>query len=312
MSAHTRGASSGSSAVSTRAAVTAALAVAHVAAQGLTTACGWSYTAPGASGVTSTWDVSAMTLQVATGGYVATDLRARGSQYIFNVCGVTPPPALSNNACNRTYGGASVTAWQTQGNNMNAQCYTLGTNASAGWNFSIYDPLYPARGFMLTYPYGDSTWCPPGRSRSLTIEFLCSSLIPTGSGSYGLVTVSEENQCDYHVQLPSIYACPTQCLTSGAPNPVICSGNGVCGYNTDSKMSQCFCNNGYNGATCNAGPPPPAGLSAEGIILILVCIVLAGVLGLLGYMLVKLRRLQVDPAAYGQLTNKFNELGQLA
>ena len=47
-----------------------------------------------------------------------------------------------------------------------------------------------------------------------------------------------------------------------------------------------------------------SGLGVESILLIIVCIVLAGVLGLIGFMFLKLRRLQVDPAAYDDLQGR--------
>ena len=55
-----------------------------------------------------------------------------------------------------------------------------------------------------------------------------------------------------------------------------------------------------------------AGMSTAGVLLILVGIALVAVLGLGGYMFLKLRRLTVDPAAYGELDGKFNSLGQLS
>ena len=51
-------------------------------------------------------------------------------------------------------------------------------------------------------------------------------------------------------------------------------------------------------------------MSTEGVLLILVGIALVAVLGLVGYMFLKLRRLTVDPAAYEDLSGKFNSLGQ--
>ena len=58
-----------------------------------------------------------------------------------------------------------------------------------------------------------------------------------------------------------------------------------------------------------ACPPAPAankasGLGAEGILLIIVCIFLTAVVGLVGYMFVRLRKLQVDPSAYESLQGR--------
>lgn len=92
----------------------------------------------------------------------------------------------------------------------------------------------------------------------------------------------------------------------------MCSSNGVCGYDTDAKKSRCFCNTNWEGSSCSDRTKESGALSLEAIFLIIVCIILAGTMGLVGFMVLKLRRFQVDPAAYGELQGRFNELGQFA
>jgi len=123
----------------------------------------------------------------------------------------------------------------------------------------------------------------------------------------GSATVNEINNCEYSVTMYSIAGCPLECLTGGS----LCNGHGVCGFNTDLQKSQCYCYTNWAGDRCGIATKA-AGLSVEGILLIIVCIVLAGVLGLIAFMFLKLRRLQIDPAAYDDLQGRFNELGQLA
>jgi hypothetical protein len=53
-------------------------------------------------------------------------------------------------------------------------------------------------------------------------------------------------------------------------------------------------------------------MSTESILLIIVCIVLAGVLGVVAFMVIKLRRLNVNPGAYNELQGKYNELGMMS
>jgi hypothetical protein len=121
--------------------------------------------------------------------------------------------------------------------------------------------------------------------------------------------VFERNTCDYQIELKSIAGCPTQCINNG----LLCANNGVCGYDTDAKRSKCFCFSGFTGGDCSASTSSAsAALSGEAIILIVVCIVLSMVIGLVVFMFLKLRKLQVDPAAYDQLQGRFNELGMLS
>ena len=160
----------------------------------------------------------------------------------------------------------------------------------------------------LTYTGGEATWCPYGTSRSLSLELVCAPVVGTPA-SYSLATCREKNTCSYTVQLPSIAGCPTQCRAPGDVN--VCSSQGVCGYNADAGKSQCYCFDGFTGALCGAKAAAP-GMSVETILLIVVCSVLALVLAAVAYMGLKLRRLNVNPAAYGNLQGRYNELGQMS
>lgn len=135
-------------------------------------------------------------------------------------------------------------------------------------------------------------------------------------GNYGDVNVFEtDGACKYRMILQSIAGCPTQCITNNGANgqpAQICNGNGVCGYDSDNAYTKCFCYSGWGGAGCTAAVAPPKGVSVEGGLLIAVCVVLAGVIFMTGYMFVKLRKLQIDPAAYSELEGRFNELGMVA
>lgn len=166
------------------------------------------------------------------------------------------------------------------------------------------DPKKPARGVVLQYPGGDSVWCPKNasgfsRERTFSIELLCSPTQGTPA-QFASSNVVEANVCDYRVQLKSLAGCPTTCITGSS----MCNGNGICGFNTDTQKNQCFCNAGASGPQCAATPKASTALGAEGIILIIVCLMLAGVLGLVGYMFMRLRKLTVDPSAYGELQGK--------
>lgn len=169
------------------------------------------------------------------------------------------------------------------------------------------DALKPARGVVLSYPGGDYSWCPGDKNRTFSIELLCAPTQGTPA-TFSTSSVLEANVCDYRVQLKSLAGCPTACITGSS----LCNGNGICGYNTDAKRSQCFCNAGASGAQCAAHPTASKQLGAEGIILIIVCLMLAGVLGLVGYMFMRLRKLSVDPSAYGELQGKYNGASLLA
>lgn len=160
---------------------------------------------------------------------------------------------------------------------------------------------------MLTYVGGEGAFCAK-TARTLSIEIVCAPA--AGSPArYSTASVREENTCSYRVQLPSIAGCPLECRAPG--DAAVCSSRGVCGYNTDARVSQCYCYDGATGALCAATVATP-GLSTESVLLIIVCVALAGVLGVVAFMVVKLRRLNVNPASLGELQGRYNELGQMA
>jgi hypothetical protein len=135
----------------------------------------------------------------------------------------------------------------------------------------------------------------------MSLELMCALTQPSVA-AYSTASVREENTCSYRVQLPSIAGCPLQCRAPG--DTALCSGNGVCGFNTDAGASQCYCYAGWSGGLCASAIPSTSGLGVEGVFLIIVCVVLAGVLGLVAFMVVKLRKLAVNPAAYAELQGK--------
>lgn len=242
--------------------------------------------------------------------YRVSDVRQSDTTYWFQVCsGGSPPPGKG---CNPQ---EAAPAWQVEAST--SSCYSLGAAPSQGWNFSFVDPNLPARGVRLQYSGGDSSFCPymisggniEQRERSLSIDFVCSS---AQSFNSELVNVLETNQCDYSLQIPSIYGCPRECLTGTS----VCSGNGVCGFNNDASRSQCYCYSGYTGASCDSRAAAPdtgsTGITGEGIVLIIVCIALALTLGMAGFMFLRLQRLSIAPSAYGRLQGRYNAVGQVA
>ena len=160
--------------------------------------------------------------------------------------------------------------------------------------------MYPARGVVLTYLGGEQQWC-PGTPRALSLEIVCAALLPSVA-AYSSASVREENTCSYRVQLPSIAGCPLECRA--VTDSVLCSGHGVCGYNVDAVASQCYCHAGWSGSLCSAAAASSGGLGLEGIMLIVVCLILVGVLGIVGFMIIKLRKINVNPAAYAELQGK--------
>lgn len=181
---------------------------------------------------------------------------------------------------------------------------------------------YPNKGVTILYTGGDGVFCNNNQPRSLALQFLCHA--PSGLPKQVFkTTVIGRNDCNYGIgvrsktalyvarprlrvflrcpQIPSIIGCPSECRTGVTS---LCNGHGVCGFNTDAKRSQCYCYNGFQGASCGAAAPAPPTITTEGIMLIIILIALTTVIGLVVFMFMKLRKLTVDPGAYDQLQGR--------
>ena len=105
--------------------------------------------------------------------------------------------------------------------------------------------------------------------------------------------------------------CPYPVATCGAVGGAVCNGAGACIATPSGGQCACRTSQGYTGTLCGSAAPKPS-MSTESILLIIVCVVLAGVLGVVAFMVIKLRRLNVNPSAYNELQGKYNELGMMS
>lgn len=199
-----------------------------------------------------------------------------------------------------------------------SMCEKMGESFENDLNYrwSVHDQEDPAAGVVLTYLNGDS--CTGGVKRSFELHFICrddkvrSKNIPTEE------FVEEEELCVYKMNIFTGYGCPTECPRSGELEE-ICGGYGVCGYDAITSKARCFCDDGRKGDACDesgsSASASSGGSSSHGGLvaaLVIMCLLLVGVVGLVVYMWLKLRKLQLDPDAYSQLGNRFNELGQVS
>lgn len=151
----------------------------------------------------------------------------------------------------------------------------------------------------IKYVGGDE--CPDNLgARSLTIWIECQDdalNIPDAE------TVQETSDCHYEIFLQNTAGCPSECPVIRQENgDRLCSGHGICDFDTDKGRPKCFCYEGWEGDGCgNRIQPEKRGLSTEGAVLIVVCIVLVALLALLYFIWQKVSSLRLDPAAYRSL-----------
>mmetsp|Transcript_25982 Transcript_25982/g.72932 ORF Transcript_25982/g.72932 Transcript_25982/m.72932 type:complete len:294 (-) Transcript_25982:155-1036(-) len=233
---------------------------------------------------------------------------SRNYTYAFNVCdnlGSTPrSPNTPESSCEKDLPSPALQLC----NNCD-DCQRLGADNAGGKNqsFGLFDPKDPSRGVTLTYGFGDDAGC-GGDYRKLKLAFICAD---DTANSFDVEEFVEETAvCQYEIFLQSAYGCPKECPIV---NGHICNNHGVCGYNQDRNAAQCFCNQGWKGADCTAqGSADGGGITGTGVVLIIVCILLAGVIAAVVFMFLKLRRLKVDPNSFSELKGLYNELGQIA
>jgi hypothetical protein len=273
----------------------------------------------------ATYDLSAFNEANSSAVFEVEDIDSEHHDYMyhFSVCGNLPSPpstynpatkaydgtgcVVTNGAGGTTLSGASA-AFQFTHNEDQSNCWRL-NNGWENTEFSLADPEDPAAGVTLTYKGGNACGAPSFNDRTLKLTLLCrddearNAHVPTQER----VREPYDSPCTYEFFIKTGYGCPTECPVR---NDRVCGGDGVCAYDTVAKTSKCFCNEGRDGADCSKESAGP-GISADAAALVLVCVLLLAVLGLLGFMYNKLRRVQLDPDAYSQLSHRFNELGQI-
>lgn len=156
-------------------------------------------------------------------------------------------------------------------------------NVIASSTTPVNNPLSPivasAFGVSLTYQHGDRCGV-NGAYRNFTIHFVCTASLDDEAQPAPINDVQEKNTCQYEIIFPSIYACPQECPVGS--NNKLCSGHGICSYDSDHGAPRCFCNDGFGGADCaqtvtNSATPTESALphiGLVGIALVITCVVL--------------------------------------
>ncbi|KAA0151907.1 hypothetical protein FNF27_03219 [Cafeteria roenbergensis] len=241
--------------------------------------------------------------------YAVNDTAGAGAgreyRYNFNFCGAVEP----SQQCEGKNYLSPLPAFQTDIED-DGFCYSLSNQTKYGWQFASYDERFPSRGVTISYVGGssdgcyDKNWNPV--KRAINLKLRCSADADTHNiGDDELVV--ERESCTYDLYLESLYGCPTQCIKGNT----LCNGQGVCGYDNDAQKARCFCNTGFEGDDCLTVTQPSSGMSIETVFLIIMVILLTVAMFAAGYMVYRLRRLTIDPAAYAELSHRFNELGMV-
>jgi hypothetical protein len=248
---------------------------------------------------------------------------------------INHPPFPPSHPLSPPIRSGSFPAYQTTNNSfMGITCAVAGDVKNTLMTF--YDPTNPAAGAVLTYYGGDRVPGPSGCTISFSIAFQCADFpFPSPVGPYSRMThfVEQTNDCQYTAYAPSQAGCPQgeterrgtagetkksdQPLTLNRPlifpllslaecpivNGAVCSGKGVCGFDSNSKTSHCFCDDGYQEVDCNTPTSPfptgaVAGSTIGGILL--------GLGGIFGYSFLASRRMVGAPGGgvdgfYGQM-----------
>lgn len=102
----------------------------------------------------------------------------------------------------------------------------------------------PSLGVLMTISGGDR--CPNNVSRELQVSLRCANTFSAQPGDH----VTEDSVCQYQLAFDTVFACPLEC---GSANRKLCAGHGLCQYDTDVRVSKCFCDKGWSGSDCSVG-----------------------------------------------------------
>lgn len=243
-----------------------------------------------------------------TGYYFANDtfmlakdlVNERPFTYYFNVCGDVDEPD-EEKLCHTDFDGTMSAAYQhvngTKINGYKDECWSLGRAEAPEWSYVSGDNA--AVGVQLKYAQGGDCRDSPGRERSFIIEFVC---VHEATALPPISTVYEDDFCQYKVTMESIYGCPMQCHTS--VHNKVCGGHGICAVDTGTKVSRCFCNEGYTGTDCltkttDGLDAPPSTTSVTSILVTFVILLLIALFAIAGVLYVRIKKLNNDDNPYG-------------
>eukprot|EP01084_Bolivina_argentea_P261156 441216_1 len=146
--------------------------------------------------------------------------------------------------------------WYNKSNDIPFRCYRLSNQFGGPPQWSLYHEGDPSLGIQVTYLNGDHINCKT--NRKFNIRFLCANEILFIPDEYPLY---EYTECEYTVELPSIYGCPIQCPEYDFQ---LCAGNGLCGFDFTINKPHCFCYHKWTGYDCSI-PNPTAIISNDSI-----------------------------------------------
>ena len=139
------------------------------------------------------------------------------------------------------------------------RCFVLANSEAAP---DVYNPQDLAAGMSLSFNGGDSCigfnqdGSVTKSTYKLTVNLVCSNV----QGGPPQVEVYETEACTFNVDFPTHVGCPVPCIADPAQHGSsrICSGQGVCRYDTVNNAAKCLCNHGQSGALCatNASASP--------------------------------------------------------
>lgn len=195
--------------------------------------------------------------------YTTQDSRNNGGplfMYYFGVC--RDVSKLVVGAYCSTHPQDAAPAWRVCISNCGSlsasdKCVRLGDSAAnLGWSSRPWDI---AAGVSFNYTNGDSCG-QAGLNYSVQVNFDCHDtpgLVPA------MNEVIRDTSCQYHINVRSRAGCPTQCANDMQLG--MCSGSGVCDYDTSKGRARCFCDLGSSGASCESsgdkGLPPSTNYS---------------------------------------------------
>lgn len=147
----------------------------------------------------------------------------------------------------KTGAAFQVTGVKTEGDTDNQTCKVLGTKAEMALS-QLVDGT--ATGVTVKYSGGESCGGAAG-GNTFSVHYHCNQFV---NSDLAIGTVLEKTTCDYHVNVQSVYGCPTQCYsaagTAAGKEPEVCGGHGICSVDPVLDAARCYCNDGYRGPYC--------------------------------------------------------------
>lgn len=228
------------------------------------------------------------------------DLANAAYSYWLSPCAASEQRPPSNEAPGCASGEQDAMVYQSWTEANGDHCKALGKTTADGFP-KFYASASQDIGVSLKFTGGDT--CNTNNvDRNIQVNFICAPKDDTIAADVTM-DISENSHCSYTSTVSSLFACPDECF---AVDNYVCSGHGICQFDSDANVARCFCNSGRGGSDCtkkvSTSSNKKSSSAANTTLIVFIILLLVALIGVSAVLYTKIKTLRADDSSYGQLS----------